>query len=270
MLKRFRIVGLCLAAVLAVSAIGAASASAAPPEFKPWYVCEQKAGGTGKFATKAACEAGTPEAAEGTWKQFAITFTSSSGVSVLETVKERKVTCTSDTNEGVLTGSKTNKVTVKFKGCTTTKLVTLKCHTAGASNEEEIVVHANSTLVYTNLTTKETSILLKPESGETFVAFTCTGFLSEEKITVRDHGSDGGVLGHITPTNTSTTSFTLAFSQTKGVQKSGTKYWLDASSPEKTAYLESMGEGSEAYTWEQAGEETTDTLTTSALGEIKA
>ena len=53
MLKRFRIVGLCLVAVFAVSAVAVASASAANPEF---YNCQKVAATTGEYPTKAACE----------------------------------------------------------------------------------------------------------------------------------------------------------------------------------------------------------------------
>lgn len=198
-----------------------------------------------------------------------LAFTSTSGAGTLETVKARTVKCTADTNEGELTGARSDVSTIKFTGCTTTKIVTLKCQTTGAK-EGEIVLKVQSLLVYTNETTKEVSELLRPAGWPTsteFVTFECTG-LAKETLKVRDATANGGVLGVMTPTNTVTNKFTLTFSQSKGVQKSSTKYFEEG--VEKTAFLETEGTGTEAFAYEQSAEETTDTLTTSELGEIKA
>src|SRR5262249_44726420 len=83
-MTRARKLGLCIAAVLAVSVAAASSASAALPEF------------VGPFPAP---------------------FTAKSGATVLETVKKAKITCLSDTGSGEVTGPKTGSVTIVLKGC---------------------------------------------------------------------------------------------------------------------------------------------------------
>lgn len=238
-MKHLRILGLAVAAVLALSAVAASGASAALPEF------------TGPF----------PKA-----------FTSTSGKGTLETKAGRKVTCEADTNTGKITGAKSDEATVKFTGCKIEKTgVTLTCTSPGAK-EGEIVVEVLSTLVYIKeAAPKEVGIVLKPKTGTTFVTFKCVGKsifgTVEESVTVR-----GEVIGVITPINTLTSTFTLAFKQTKGVQEP-TEYENEKKEKVK-AILETegvgTGTGSETWSFEQSGETTTDTLTTSETTEIKA
>ena len=90
MSNRAKVLGLMLGAVLAISAITAASASAALPEYQ--------------------LESGT----------FPAAFTSTSVKGTLETTSGETVTCTADTNTGELTSAKLGNVTVTFTGCTTT------------------------------------------------------------------------------------------------------------------------------------------------------
>jgi hypothetical protein len=82
-MRTIKLVGAALMAVVALSAIASATASAALPEFLP---------GSG-------------------------TFTSTSGAGTLAIQGGNTITCSSDTNSGSITGPKTVTVTIDFKGC---------------------------------------------------------------------------------------------------------------------------------------------------------
>lgn len=163
--------GLALAAVLALSAVSVASASALP-EFVP--------------STKQ-------------------TFTSVSGAGELvsggSTIK-----CTADTNTGEITGANTvGKVVVKFTKCTVKILFTFPCKTKNAPNAEEIITKPLvGTLGYINKAEKTVGLKLKPEAGEEYTEgeIECAG----QNIRVK-----GAVIGKVTPVNTSSTTGTLTF-----------------------------------------------------------
>jgi hypothetical protein len=135
-MKRIRMAGLCLVAVFAVSAVVAASASAALPEF------------SGPFPKP---------------------FTSKSGKVYVETVGKLRTTCTAGTNGGKVTGPKTGIVTIRFTGC---KALSYTCTTKGAA-VGEIVSNLRSTLGYINKAKKEVGIALESATGAPFAEFTC-------------------------------------------------------------------------------------------------
>jgi hypothetical protein len=129
-MKRIRIVGLCLVAMFAMSAVAAASASAESPEYK---TCIKKVGGTLNKITCAESKGlkGEGGFAVGEWNQGKTRkFTGKNGVSTLDSyIPENEaepwtggtivgtVVCKNATNKGEVTGPKTGAVTVTFKGC---------------------------------------------------------------------------------------------------------------------------------------------------------
>jgi hypothetical protein len=174
-MRRMRIIGLCLVSAVALSALAATSASAALPEFRPPF----------------------PKA-----------FSSTSGKTVLETVKKFKMTCTSDRNTGEVTGPKTGTVVITFVGCTIPG--------APCSNVPETpgLVKTNTLVAdlgYINKATKEVGLDLF--NGNLIAQFTCGGV----PVAVK-----GSVIGKLTPVNKIVNppgGFTLKFAQAKGKQK---------------------------------------------------
>jgi hypothetical protein len=146
-MKRIRIIGSALVAVLALSAVGASAASAALPEFTP---------STG------------------------VKLTGTAGAGLLETVTGTKVTCTASTNSGEITGVKTvSKVKVKFTGCESTGA---KCNTTGAAVGELVTEELKATLGYLNAAKKEVGLDFVPV-GTKFIEFSCGTALVGVKVT---------------------------------------------------------------------------------------
>jgi hypothetical protein len=119
---RIKMIGLTAIAMLAISAIATAAASAALPEQVP---------------------------ASGT-------FTATSGKSTFETKSGEKVVCEEDKASGEITGAKTDKSTITFSKC---EAFGLKCKSKGAASGE-IVLKMNSELVYINKSKKEVGNIL--------------------------------------------------------------------------------------------------------------
>ena len=126
-MKRIGIMGLCLAAVCAMSALATATASAALPE---WGKCVKFVNQHGKNVgnyENPGCTKKTEVAKTGAWEWQAApksipspAFTSHGGAAVLETTSGpfTAVTCVSEEAHGNLSGSKeVREVSVLFKGC---------------------------------------------------------------------------------------------------------------------------------------------------------
>jgi len=135
-MKLIRIVGLCLVAVFAMSAVVAASASAALPEF------------SGPFPKP---------------------FKSKSGAVLIETASRVKARCKAGTNVGEVTGPKTDVVTLRLTGC---EADGFKCSTKGATEGEIVSSPLSSTLGYINKAKKEVGIALESATGAA-AEFTC-------------------------------------------------------------------------------------------------
>jgi hypothetical protein len=184
-MKRFKVVGLCLVAVFAMSAVVASAASAALPEFK------------GTLPNK---------------------FTSTSGAGVLETVNHKKVECTGDTNSGIIkSAKKAEEIVVKFKGCKGLGGGECESTTPAAKEKEEIATNnLVGTLGYIKKETKEVGLALEPEAGkkELITKIVCLVGGIKEPVEVK-----GSVIGVITPINTLTKNLTLTFEQNEGKQK---------------------------------------------------
>jgi hypothetical protein len=188
-MRKVKIIGVTLVAVFALSALGAASASAVTPS---WFK-----GGT--------------IIAQGTTD----TFTGSAGAGVLEakgglgTVK-----CKSDTSAGQITGPWTEtKIVVIYKECAKgAKPCTSAGQAAGTIKTNEV----SGTNIYLDTLAKghtKAGIALKPTTGTVFVAFTCEGEVKNEV--------SGEVIGEALPLNAGTdkTEGTLTFVQAGGKQK---------------------------------------------------
>jgi hypothetical protein len=229
-MRRLKVVLLALGAVMAVSAVASATASAAKPEFV--FTGTEK-GFTGKQV----------------------------GSGTLETKGGTKVSCTAGTSTGEIEGaSGSNKVTktvVTFTACTSSGF---ECHSPGASSGEIKTKELKGQLGYISSTEKTVGLDLEPKEGEFFVEFTCFGFLSSKV--------KGQVIGKLTPVNKevkTTEHFTLAYEQTGGVQKI-TELEIEGVKDTGDILSSSLNGGAE----EQAGEQSTQELTPKATVTISA
>ncbi len=288
-------------AMMVVAAVGAASASATEPVYSKSKVCTHAATAFTPAFTKgsvwwfnnSACTshtATTKPSALGAGEYGYSPFYSESGASRLVTVAGHEVTCEHDFNVGELTGPKSDRVAIEFTGCVAIGPlgVKLPCKSvtpgapAGAAGEIATNV-LKSTLYYikgTHATTKEVAIGLEPETAALFTEFKCEGSGVTELIKVGNKAGSGkgSLVCPITPTNTPGTKYTLACKQKSGVQEP-TEYEKETSPESGTwekvvDYLESeatcTGFGCTKYTWQQSGQESTDSITTAETGEIKA
>jgi hypothetical protein len=240
-MKQIKMLGLAALAAMAVMAlVGAGTASASQPKAEP--------------------EGGT----------FPVSFTGSGGAGTLETVSEsgkvRTVTCTGNTSSGEVNSATTvKKVNVKFTGCTTSGPFgnNWTCTSSGAASGEVVTVALKGTLYYVKAGSSESGILLEPESGSTFASFTCKGIFLSETLTV-----SGAVVGKLTPLNSLTSSFTLTFTQTAGVQSP--ESYLDNACSAVKAVLSTTGSGAETFGPIQSGISATESLTTAKKIKIAA
>ena len=141
-MSRAKLVVVAAMAIVAISALASASASALP-EFLP-------------TTTKAK-------------------FTSTSGPGTLETSAKEQINCSADTNEGQILSATTFDVTIKFTGCKAFGIA--NCSTTGAASGE-LVVKATATLGYLSKTAKTVGAKLNVTEFE----FTCAGGLVKGKV----------------------------------------------------------------------------------------
>ena len=215
--------GLSAIAVLALAAFSAAGASAGMPTFQPEN------------------------------NEFPVPFEGSGGAGTLETVSGSTVTCQTNSNTGgeIVDEDTTEGSIVKFNGCKALGLFT--CTSAGQSSGTIVTNEVEGELVYTGEGKDEASMLLKPEGSEVFAEFQC--FTVSATVT-------GSVLGNITPVNEFATESTLAFTQSEGIQNSGSSYWDTNGCGTTPAYLESVASGFGGWSLQQSGIEVSATLTT--------
>ena len=227
-MRRIRIVGLCLVAVFAMSAIASATASAAAPEFGQ---CLKKKVKSLPGYTTSKCTIEATEVSKGTyeWVPGAKTgeneFTTKGGVATLLTIKGESVTCESEESSGTYNiggNNKEEKTTVTFKKCSSGGLT---CTTEGKAAGELVtkplvgIVGFEKEPKVTDKTRK-TVLQLHPEAaGGHFIDFKCTAALT---IEVRGNGSPGepsnGILVPIKNDAMKNTE-ALKYTQSKGKQK---------------------------------------------------
>lgn len=137
-------------------------------------------------------------------------FTGAGGTGTLSITPSPSLTvhCTTSKSTGTVnTSTSINATVVTFHGCTQS-LTGTECHTAGQPAGTIVTNTLHGTLVYLETGKNTVGVLLTPTAGGTFATFDCPSFLGNEHITVT-----GQVLGHLSPVNTSTTKYTLTFSQ---------------------------------------------------------
>jgi hypothetical protein len=262
-MSRLRLIGWCLVAALAFSALAASSAWAEAPEYGRCLKAEKNAKKeyNGKFSdskcTKEVPEAERAKKGKYTWVPGAESrkFTSSGGIGVLETVGGTGTECKSESSTGEFApgNNKEEKgIVVTFKNCVT---LDEPCSTPGAAEGEIVTNELEAIVGWENKARKKTDVMLSPaksvKSG-LFTEFSCTGLV----IKVRGH-----VLVPI-KNDKMTSHETLKFKATKGKQKP--EKWEGAPA---TAILEAnFGENG----WEQAGQTITATITGEEQLELNA
>ncbi len=250
--------GLALVAAFALSAVAVSSASAALPEF---LYCAKQTTKTFLY-TESKCATDSAKK-EGEYEKLPvpsgshITFTSTSGKGVLETLKGHTIKCSADTDKGEVTGPKlVAKVVVTFTGCKASVLTEPACESGSTSGTIETKA-LMGTLGYIKAKT-EVGVLLQGESSATSAEFHCETLLGTENIVVT-----GSVICHVAPLNELKTTGTLTCKQKKGMQEP-TKF---EGGPESV--LTTTATGPEEFK-EESAEEITDTMTFSEALEISA
>jgi hypothetical protein len=188
-MRHIRFMGLCLAALFAVCAMAAASASAEP-----------------EFLTKAVVVEGEKIPEAGTL-----------GAAFLEGASGTKITCTGGTSKGEVTGPRTTKNNVAtFTGCESSGF---KCE-SGAT--EGVIVTKVLEGHLGNVTATQPAVRLFPEAtgrGTELAAFSCAG----GSVPVKVKGSVIGALSGAAGTNPATgklqKSGKITFAEAKGIQK---------------------------------------------------
>lgn len=221
-----------LVAVLALSAVGAAGASASAPVLEHNF-------------------------AQFTGKGGAMTLTTKSGGTV---------SCTANTSAMELNGgSGFRNFQLKLTGCTWSVSGSPACTSSGAAGGEIKSRPLSATLRYAVISgVQKPSLVLQPESGTQVAEFTCASFLGSEKFKV-----NGAVVGEVSPANTSTTALTVTFRQSGSVQNPADYLAAEGCGAVGTA-LTATGEGPVPFAAQSAGLEGTNTISASKLVKVAA
>jgi hypothetical protein len=176
-------VGLALAAMLLIGAIGAGGASAA------------------EFAAS---------------PSFPLKFSGEGKAGLLETKAGHSVTCSEGSTSGEVAGSTEAKASVVFKGCHAEHLPLLACTSSGRASGEIATSSLKATPVDVNAAKTEAGILLQPASGEVMAEFKCSLGFVNETLTVT-----GSVIGKVpnAELNSFRSTLHLEFIAVKGVQQ---------------------------------------------------
>ncbi len=306
-MRHLRIIGLCVAAVFAIAAVTASTASAKKPE---WGKCVAQAGG--KYLDGGCQTKGKGGSFE--WKKGAtlpnVPFTGKNegsggvlytGLNICEDkeghafrIPKAKceaegftwtesgegefltVECAAETNTGEAVGRNgIANVHVTFTGCLA--LGSLSCKSSGAAEGEIKTNTLKGELGYIE-EGKGVGVRLEPEVKKgAFAAFECAEFLGTvvgvgnkgEGVAFAPKGGNDQVISPITPINEMTTKYTQVYTvDPKKVENVPTNF-----DGKKLSALEDeltnleSGEGS---TWSRSGEEITAVNTPTEEGEIKA
>jgi opacity protein-like surface antigen len=210
-MKRIRIMGLALIAVLAMASIAAASASAEPQgEFGR---CVAQAGG--KYATSA-CTTEVAGKTKFEWLPLVKRGISSKlkeGIPTLETVGGTKITCKGESSGGAFKANnkEVEGVEAHFTGCETSGL---KCSSAGKPEGEIVTSALEGRLGVEKVGTKppvnnKLALELHAPAGSNVAEFSCAGLAVVVK---------GSVL-HPATTGKMVLTATEKFTASKGEQK---------------------------------------------------
>lgn len=257
-IKNLRVLGACLTAACAMSAIVAtASASAAAPEYGR-CLAVPKVGKTysggfsdSKCTKKSETKTGKYEWNPGAVKKFQ---TSTGGKAILEEVGKNAVGCESESSKGEFFGTKeVHNLTVTFKGC---HVGTLICTSEGHAAGELQTNTLEARVVWEKEASKKTALELYPALGtEQFIEFNCSGQLT---VSVK-----GQLLVPIKNDKMVSTE-TLKFKAKKGFQSP--EYYEEGGTKHKAILLSNFG----GKGFAQAGQNLTSVVTGEEKLELNA
>lgn len=247
-MKRIRIIGLCLVASFAISAMAVATASAAAPEYGR---CVKVAGG--KYYTSA-CDKEKAGDLKYEWEPgvgAANGWESTGGAGKLETKAGKTVTCETENATGTFVKGGNNKDEsvpkgVNFTGCSSSSFT---CTTTGDKTGELTTVALDGEVNWEDAAKHAVDLVLFPASGTHFINFKCV----ELEIEVAKKGA--GILVKLKD-DKMTKVEKLIYKATKGVQKPDV--WHKGEASEEKAYLES---NFSKTGFEQSGQTITSTVT---------
>ena len=190
-MKSIRIAGLCLVAVFVIGVVAEGTASAALPEF---VTCRKaKTAKTGQWKNEQCTEAQK----EGEWTTRAggteggETFSSTSGVGLLETTGGKKIGCKSDRANGAITGSnEVGTVSITFFECEE-EAKKISCNSPGHPGEIKTNTVKGRLGYIAKGPPPKVGLLLEPSEGTKFVEFECT---ATTKVKV-----EGSLIGEVGP-----------------------------------------------------------------------
>ena len=214
-MRRMRVVGLCLIAVLALSAVIVDSASATAPSFGR---CLKKGVAGGEGFSDSGCLKHVTTGAKYEWTntipkpRFNGHMTGT--LATLETVKGTKITCKAEKNENAeFSGEKTvTKLVAEFSGCETGGI---ECSNTGKVGEGAITTNSLSgalgveKLGTTPPTNNKLEVQLVAEAGGALAAFKCSTISVEVK----------GCVAHPITAGKMLLEATEKFTASKGEQK---------------------------------------------------
>lgn len=258
-MNRLRLIGLCIVAVVATSAVMTASASAVAPE--PEYGrCIKKVKVDGSGFADSKCNKGVASKAKYEWLPGAVkkgqtTLNTTGGT--LETVNKLGVHCTSETSTGEYLGSKEVKnIIVRFKGC---QSVSFTCTSPGREVGELETKTLEGNVVIEKRFFKEG----KEEPNKNKVAFDLypagkTGlFIEFSCVDISAVKVEGSILVPV-KANTMLTTGELKYSATRGKQKPEFYETPTGEKVQDVLFSEFVGKGKG---FEQAGQTITTKLT---------
>ncbi len=228
-MRPFRILGLLLVAAFALSAVAAASASA-----KEVLYALNKGG-------------------------FPASFESEGGEAKLVTTGGTEIKCKEVKDTGTLTNAHLGTSEIKFKGCTTKILITLKCSTSGAGAEEIVLKSGVTHLGLADPGDLPATLFLLPEEeGKHQFKFSCGG--SGVTVTGDVIGLMQNSKGETPKIGEEMSESKIVFKQTSGKQ-AFTEFLLALTKPENELMTgQHLHSSSELFGEAESGEETTDTL----------
>jgi hypothetical protein len=250
--------------MFAMSAVVAASASAAEPEYSSCgktVKVEKKY--TGMYTSKLCSPAALSATKEGEYERVAPTklpakLKSTSGLTDVylssretDTVTET-VECKKDKDEGHIINSREADLKITYEECEAASgvLTGATCGTVGAKKDNEIVTEPLvSKLVWLNEAETEIGIDIAPEPGKPIEKVLCGGIETAELL--------GSMVGKVSPLEEASKTETLTFTAnpTTGVQEY-VGYWEGATFQEDELYSELSG--ADNYTDVRTGQTSVD------------
>lgn len=244
-MNRIKIVGLCLVAMFALSAVATASASAAEPEYQ---TCAKaaKVGKTytGKYNNKTCSELNAKD--EGKYERVAVKLPDkikSKGTITLlylysvETEKiNETVECKKDKSEGELLNGREASLKITYEACEGKGELPGKCTTVGQKEGTILTNPLISTLVWLNAGETEAGIdVAAATKGGALEKVSCAGGVEHAELL-------GSMVAKVSPVGEASKTETLTYdaNPTTGVQEYG-GYWEGAESHEDALYAELTG-----------------------------